>query len=198
MRKFKELGDAVAAIRRLRATGGCQSVWRGRFLKALRKLEKAEQGQLVSGKRDRKIGLGDQPSSLRRASEKCSCSLNETGRAGDLGFYLFNFWTMEYGRAMRVVRSAHGLSQRQLADRIGVSPSHLSLIESGKRDPSLKLLGEIAGSLDVPMHLLTLLASDVGDIDDPKHAEHIADVAKALLRVLVAEGQPTLPMGKLT
>ena len=96
---------------------------------------------------------------------------------------------------MRVVRSAHGLSQRQLADRIGVSPSHLSLIESGKRNPSLKLLGEIAGSLDVPMHLLTLLASDVGDIDDPKHAEQIADVAKALLRVLVAEDQPTLSMG---
>lgn len=102
---------------------------------------------------------------------------------------------MEYGRAIRVVRSAHGLSQRQLAERIGHSSSHLSLIESGKRNPSLKLLEEIASSLTVPMHLLTLLASDVGDIDDPKHAEQIADVAMALLRVLVAEGQPTLPMG---
>ena len=50
MRKFKELGDAVAAIRRLRATGGCQSVWCGRFLKAVRKIEEAEQGQPVSGK----------------------------------------------------------------------------------------------------------------------------------------------------
>ena len=102
---------------------------------------------------------------------------------------------MEYGRAIRVVRSAHGLSQRQLADRIGGSPSHLSLIESGKRAPSLKLLEEIADSLAVPMHLLTLLASDVGVVDDPKHAEQIADVAKALLRVLVSEGQPTLPIG---
>ena len=102
---------------------------------------------------------------------------------------------MEYGRAIRVVRSAHDLSQRQLAERIGISPSHLSLVESGKRDPSLKLLEEIAGSLTVPMHLLTLLASDVGDVDDPKHAEQIADVAKALLRILVAKGQPTLPMG---
>ena len=102
---------------------------------------------------------------------------------------------MEYGRAIRVVRSAHGLSQRQLAERIGHSPSHLSLIESGKRNPSLKLLEEIATSLTVPMHLLTLLASDVEEIDDPKHAEQIADVAMALLRVLVAEGQPTLPMG---
>ena len=103
---------------------------------------------------------------------------------------------MDYGRAIRVVRSAQGFSQRQLADRVGVSPSHLSLIESGKRDPSLKLLEEIAGCLAVPMHLLTLLASGVENVDDPEHAERIADVAKALLRVLVAEGQPTLPMGK--
>ena len=102
---------------------------------------------------------------------------------------------MDYGRAIRVVRSAHGLSQRQFADRIDVSPSHLSLIESGKRNPSLPLLEKIAGCLAVPMHLLTLLASDVRNVDDPAHAEQIAAVAKALLRVLVAEGQPTLPMG---
>ena len=103
---------------------------------------------------------------------------------------------MDYGRAIRVIRSAHGLSQRQLADRLDVSPSHLSLVESGKRDPSLKLLEQIAASLAVPMHLLTLLASDVGNVDDPDHAEHIAQVAKALLRVLVTEGQPMLPMKK--
>ena len=103
---------------------------------------------------------------------------------------------MDYGRAIRFVRSAHGLSQRQLADRLGVSPSHLSLVESGKRDPSLKLLEEISASLAVPMHLLTLLASNVENVDDPVHADHIAQVAKTLLRLLVAEGQPTLPMRK--
>ncbi len=95
---------------------------------------------------------------------------------------------MDYGRALRVVRSAHGLTQRQLADRIGISASHLSLVESGKRDPSLKVLQEISATLAVPMHLLTLLASDVGDVDDPENADRIADTAKALLRVLVTEG----------
>ena len=50
MRKFKELGDAAVALRRLRNTEGCQSVWRGRFLKAVRKIEEAEQGQPVSGR----------------------------------------------------------------------------------------------------------------------------------------------------
>ena len=103
---------------------------------------------------------------------------------------------MDYGKAIRVVRSGRGLSQRHLADRIGISPSHLSLVESGKRDPSLKLLEEIAVSLGVPMHLLTLLASDVGDVNDPEQADHVAQVAKALLRVLVTEGQPMLPMRK--
>ena len=102
---------------------------------------------------------------------------------------------MEYGRAIRVVRSAHGLSQRQLADRTGSSWSHLSFIESGKRNPSLKLLEEIAESLAVPMHVLTFLASDVGDVDDPAHAQYSAGVAKALLRVLMSAGRPTLPSG---
>ena len=103
---------------------------------------------------------------------------------------------MDYGRAIRFVRSAHGLSQRQLAERIDISPSHLSLVESGKRDPSLKLVEEISVSLAVPMHLLALLASDVGNLDDPQHADHVAQVSKALLRLLVADDQPMLPMRK--
>ena len=50
MRSFNELGEAAAALRRLRDAGGCQSGWRGRFLKAVQKLEEAEQGKPVSGR----------------------------------------------------------------------------------------------------------------------------------------------------
>ena len=50
MRGFKELGNAAEALRRLRGTGGCQSVWRGRFLKAVLKIEEAEQGRPVSSR----------------------------------------------------------------------------------------------------------------------------------------------------
>ena len=102
---------------------------------------------------------------------------------------------MDYGRSIRVVRSAYGQTQRKLAARIGISASHLSLIEAGKRDPSLKVLHAIAESLAVPMHLLTLLASGVSDVDDPANAKGIADAAKALLRLLVSEAQPPLPIG---
>ena len=50
MRQFKELGEAAVAIQRLRNKGGCQSVWHGRFLKAVQKLEDASQGKAVSRK----------------------------------------------------------------------------------------------------------------------------------------------------
>jgi transcriptional regulator with XRE-family HTH domain len=104
---------------------------------------------------------------------------------------------MDYGRAIRIVRTARGLSQAQLADRLSVGTSHVSLLEAGKRRPSVELLDELATALTVPPHLLTLLASDSEDIENPANAEEIARLAKALLRVLVSgDEQPTLPLKK--
>ncbi len=102
---------------------------------------------------------------------------------------------MNYGRAVRIVRTAYGLSQAQLADRLSIGPSHLSLIESGKRQPSLKVLKEISTALEVPPHLLTLLASDPAEIENPENAKQISELAHSLLRVLVSSSeQPRLPL----
>ena len=104
---------------------------------------------------------------------------------------------MDYGRAIRIVRTAYGLSQSQLAERLSIGTSHVSLLEAGKRQPSVQLLEEVSTVLNVPPHLLTLLASEPVDIDDPKNAEAIADLAHALLKLLVSgDKQPTLPLKK--
>jgi transcriptional regulator with XRE-family HTH domain len=104
---------------------------------------------------------------------------------------------MNYGKAIKIVRAAHGLTQRDLAERLSVGPSQLSLIEAGKRKPSLDVLDEIASALQVPPHLLTVLASEPSDIDKRIDPKHLADLAKSLLELLVASGdQPTLPMTK--
>jgi hypothetical protein len=61
----------------------------------------------------------------------------------------------------------------------------------------LELLDEISTVLRIPPHLLTLLASETGDLDDPKNADQVAELARSLVRVLVAAGeQPTLPMSE--
>jgi len=104
---------------------------------------------------------------------------------------------MNFGRAIRIIRTAHGLTKAQLARELSIGASHLSLIERGKRTPSVDVLDEISQVLRVPPHLLALLASEPGDLDDPKNAEQVAELARSLVRVLVTAGeQPTLPLRK--
>jgi XRE family transcriptional regulator, fatty acid utilization regulator len=102
---------------------------------------------------------------------------------------------MDYGKAIRVVRTAYGLTQTELAERLSIGSSQLSLIESGRRKPSLKVLDEVSSALRVPPHLLTLLASDPEDVEDKKNGSEIAELARSLLKLLVSAGrQPTLPL----
>lgn len=54
-------------------------------------------------------------------------------------------------RAFRVVRAAAGISQTEAARRAGVSNGAWSKAESGKTDPSFRVLGQIAAG-----HGLTL------------------------------------------
>ena len=104
---------------------------------------------------------------------------------------------MNFGQAIRIVRTAHGLTKAQLARQLSIGASHLSLIERGKRKPSMEVLDEISEVLRIPPHLLALLASEPGDLDDPKNAEQVAELARSLVRVLVAAGeQPALPLLK--
>jgi transcriptional regulator with XRE-family HTH domain len=55
------------------------------------------------------------------------------------------------GKRLRELRSAAGLSLRQLARLIGASPSLLSQIENGKVTPSVDTLYELAVALETPV-----------------------------------------------
>jgi transcriptional regulator with XRE-family HTH domain len=51
-----------------------------------------------------------------------------------------------------------GLTQRVLAQQIGVEASHIAFIETGRRRPSLKLIARIADALGVNRQELLVLA----------------------------------------
>ena len=57
----------------------------------------------------------------------------------------------EMGEHLREARRARGLSLRALADRLGVSPSLISQIETGRANPSVSTLYAIAAELDVSL-----------------------------------------------
>jgi transcriptional regulator with XRE-family HTH domain len=49
-----------------------------------------------------------------------------------------------FGRNLRHARVSAGLSQQELAARVGIALTALTQIESGCSDPSLRLLGTLA------------------------------------------------------
>ena len=62
------------------------------------------------------------------------------------------------GEVLKNQRSTLGLTQRQLALKLGVKPSHVAYLEKDRRRPSLALLSRIADVLGLPKESLFVLA----------------------------------------
>ncbi len=71
---------------------------------------------------------------------------------------------MNYGRAIRISRAARGFSQKLLASEAGLDASYISLVEAGKREPSLSALEKLADALGLPLYLLMFLGADENDL----------------------------------
>lgn len=53
------------------------------------------------------------------------------------------------GQRIRKIRKAHGLSQEDLAEKVDISVTHMSHIETGNTKLSLQVLVDIARALEV-------------------------------------------------
>lgn len=91
---------------------------------------------------------------------------------------------MNYGKALRIARAASGLRQQELAKKAGLTSSYISLVEMGKRNPSVGAIRKLSRALEIPPHLLTLLATESKDTDlvDPTEITNLGD---SLLRLLL-------------
>ena len=66
---------------------------------------------------------------------------------------------MTIGEAIRIVRRQKGLTQKDLADRIGISYVNISRIESGRRTPSFTTVSKIADALGTTASKLAGISS---------------------------------------
>lgn len=66
--------------------------------------------------------------------------------------------TTKLGEFLKARRAALGLTQRSLAQKLGVEASHVAFIESGRRKPSLKLVARLADTLGLDRQDVLLLA----------------------------------------
>lgn len=91
---------------------------------------------------------------------------------------------MTLGRALKMYRVLAGIKQKDLAVRLDTSSSYLSLVESGKRTPSLNFLSRAAQELNVPVELLLVEAAQHRGALSPTQLEYI-ERAKDFLRLAV-------------
>ncbi|MGV3525037.1 MAG: helix-turn-helix domain-containing protein [Candidatus Sericytochromatia bacterium] len=77
--------------------------------------------------------------------------------------------------AVKTLREQLALTQKELADQLGVSPVYISYLENGTRSPSRKLLKkayQLAGQ-DLPAELLALLETAVPATAEPERSNSI-------------------------
>jgi len=86
--------------------------------------------------------------------------------------------TRQLGPILRAYRTAAGLTQEQLAARLGYDKTYVSMIETGRRAVhDVPARRHIARTLAIPPHLL--------GVTDPRDSEHVAMVsfAQAVIRL---------------
>jgi transcriptional regulator with XRE-family HTH domain len=85
------------------------------------------------------------------------------------------------GQTLKDLRAARRLTQQDLANDMGISASYLSLLESGKRRTTRKILRGLADYLKVPAGYFVIQTMQLTGLD----ARH-QDVIQELRRELVA------------
>ncbi len=92
---------------------------------------------------------------------------------------------MNYSKAIRIARALADIPQRELAARTSIDKSLISMLESGKRKPSLETLERISNALEIPFHLFTLLATEPEDIRSGNTADELNQLAVSLTKLLL-------------
>lgn len=71
---------------------------------------------------------------------------------------------MNLGFALKQARKGAGIKQKVLADRLNITASYLSLIETNDKVPSLDILWGIAVELGVPLYKIIATAHEEEDM----------------------------------
>ena len=90
---------------------------------------------------------------------------------------------LRFGQVVKILRTASGLKQKNLAEMVGIRPHYLSLVESGKREPSLNVVRLLAKGLNVPVSYLFWEMDDVPKDFDSKDRNLLNELKSLLLEM---------------
>jgi transcriptional regulator with XRE-family HTH domain len=104
---------------------------------------------------------------------------------------------LDVGARLRALRQLHGLSQRELAKRAGVTNGMISLIEQGRVSPSVSSLTKVLDGL--PMSLADFFSMNLAAAPEAFYPreQHLAVSTGAVERRLVAAKRPARALSVL-
>ena len=88
---------------------------------------------------------------------------------------------LNFGNAIKAYRTKEGLTQDQLAKKLGIEPTYLSVLERGRKDPSVALLKKTAKILDIAPEVIVWDAIEV-DAEMSAQDRKIIEMAKVLVK----------------
>jgi len=68
---------------------------------------------------------------------------------------------MKLGHVLKLIRTNRGMTQKDMANTLGISQNYLSLIESDKKTPSPEKISDFANSLKISKDALTFISSEL-------------------------------------
>lgn len=90
------------------------------------------------------------------------------------------------GRALKLIRTVKGMKQSDLAIKMDFQKNYISMIENGRREPSLSFLQSAASALNVEIDMFFVFAKDRNAF-----AEHTAANYERLQEILLQLVEPT-------
>jgi transcriptional regulator with XRE-family HTH domain len=97
----------------------------------------------------------------------------------------------QLAEALRLLRVFHDISQTELADRLQISKSFLSEIESGKKEPTLQLLSRYATEFEISISSLLFFAEGVAGTASRDTGRRFAPKILKLLDWIAAAKEPS-------
>ncbi len=89
--------------------------------------------------------------------------------------------------ALRMIRVFHDVSQKDLAVRLQIAPSHLSEIESAKKQPTLQLLDRYAQEFKIPVSSIMFFSERMEtESRSEKLRLNVSEKVLALLKFIAA------------
>lgn len=91
--------------------------------------------------------------------------------------------SLKIGQTLKILRIAAGRSQKEMAEKLGVSQNYLSQLENDRREPSLAFLKNFAAVEEVPLgYLLWLVLGKSDAIEAADLKEKMDSLLAQLIR----------------